>query len=453
MDDTNSADKKSNPQPQSTPLKKIKSSVPSRSFSLAKIGLQASISYLNHKMKKKNEALAAAEQRETFLTEQSKMLSHELGQLKGSLMKAGQMLSIYGEYFLPNEANQFLKKLQSDSPPLDWPEIEKSLMTYFSKEQLNHLEIEKKAYACASMGQVHRAQIKNSNEWIALKVQYPNVDKAIESDLKALKSFLALMGLFPKDFSPDSLFVEVKNMLKQEVKYDLEAQLTNDYREKLAGDSRYLIPKVYNEFSTPKVLATEFMPGVRADDPSIKNLSQTRRNKLAESFLHLYFKEIFQWHYVQTDPHLGNYKIKLNFDENDQLVLLDFGATRQFSNEFMTNYKELIRCGLYNDVENFYEVGYRLGFLKPEDSDELKEAFRDFCFTTMEPFKVKNFNWKNNDLPQRVSQKVMYIMREFPWRTPPQDILFLDRKTGGVFIFLSVLGAEINAQEILEQYL
>lgn len=437
-------------------LKKIKTSVSSRSLSLAKIGMQAGLSYLNHKMQKSlsaNDAEKNAQLDSQFLTKQSANLSQELGQLKGSLMKAGQMLSMYGEYFLPPEANNFLKKLQSDSPPVEWSQIDKALKSYLSPDQLDMLRIEEKAYACASMGQVHRAQIKSTGDWVALKIQYPNVDKAIESDLKALKSILNLMGLFPKDFNPDPLFSEVKEMLEQETKYDLEAQLTTDYSIKLEADTRFLVPKVYNEFSAQKILATQFMPGVRADDPIVKSLSQKRRNALSESFLHLYFKELFDWQYVQTDPHLGNYKVKVNFDEKDQLVLLDFGATRKFQPEFMKQYKELIRASLYDNVKEFNEISYQMGFLKVDDPSELKLAFQEFCFATLEPFKIKNYNWKTNDLPQRVSKMAMKIVKEFPLRSPPQDMLFLDRKTGGVFIFLAVLGAEINGREILEQYL
>lgn len=439
--------------PSSASLHKIKTSVSSRSFSLARIGLQAGLSYLNHKIQKATQDSNGTELMNQFLTKQSKILGQELGQLKGSLMKAGQMLSMYGEYFLPPEANAFLKKLQSDSPPLVWSEIEKALNTYLSKEQQDLLLIEKQAYACASMGQVHRAQIKHSQEWIALKIQYPNVDKAIESDLKALKTLLNMMGLVPKEFNPDPLFDEVRTMLEQEVRYDQEAELTNVYRTHLEGDSRYLVPKVYSEFCGSKVLATEFMPGLRVDDEKVQNLSQERRNELAKSFLHLFFKELFEWHLVQTDPHLGNYKVKLNFDGKDQIVLLDFGATRSFSKEFMNDYKALIRAGLYDDTEGFLKACYRMGFLKPEDSDELKNAFQDFCSSTLEPFKSTNYNWKETTLPQRVTQKAMKLLRGFTWRTPPQDIVFLDRKTGGVFIFLSILGAEINAREILEKYL
>src|SRR5690606_19398227 len=119
-----------------------------------------------------------------LLQNQAALLSNELGELKGSLMKAGQMLSMYGEHFLPPEANALLKSLQQDSRPLLWEAIEPHLKKYLPEEKLAELEIEKDALACASLGQVHRARIKATGEMICLKIQYPQVDKAIDSDLK-----------------------------------------------------------------------------------------------------------------------------------------------------------------------------------------------------------------------------------------------------------------------------
>lgn len=432
-------------------LKELKSSVSSRGFSLAKLGVQAGLGFLSHKMKK---ASQSEDSWKAFLTQQSQLLGRELGELKGSLMKAGQMLSVYGEYFLPPEANVFLKKLQADSPPVDWTVMQKNLKQLLSSEVLQELDIQTESLACASMGQVHRARVKETGEELAIKIQYPNVDKAISSDLKALKSILSLMNLLPKDFNSDSLFQEVRSMLEQEVRYDLEAELTLEYAHHLKDDPRYLVPRVNTRYSNQRVLSTSYMPGVRVDDPLVKNLSQNRRNALAESFLDLYFRELFDWRLVQTDPHFGNYKIKLDPQGHDSLVLLDFGATRRFTPEFMTDYKELIRSVYRDEKSKFYEASYKLGFLHKSDPPELQQAYEDFCFLTLEPFKSKGpYNWKNNDLPSRASQKAVQIIRNFSWRTPPQEILFLDRKTGGVFIFLSALEANIDARPIIEKYL
>lgn len=403
----------------------------------------------------------------TFLKGQASVLSQELGELKGSLMKAGQMLSMYGEHFLPPEANELLKSLQQDSPPLKWTAIEPVLQKYMSAELLAELEIEKEALACASMGQVHRAKIKATGEMICLKIQYPDVDKAIDSDLKAIRTMMNMLKLLPKDVNFDPVFAEVRTMLVQETNYELEADFTEEYGQKLEGDSRYIVPKLYRRYSSRKILATSFERGLRADDPLVQNLSQDRRNKLSLHFLDLYLRELFEWGLVQTDPHIGNYKIRLNPNGEDQIVLLDFGATRKYEETFLNAYYRMIRGSLLQDRESFLKAATELKFIQGDDQKELVEIFEEFCAETIEPFMTPEdprnnrgqiaqdgtYDWKNTDLPNRLTKKVFHIVRNFEWRTPPQEILFLDRKTGGVFIFMAVLRAKVSGRSILMKYL
>lgn len=449
-------------------LDRIKSSVFSRSLSMAKLTLQAGAKLASQGM---SQALTSPEKRDEkwteFLKDQAAVLSHELGQLKGSVMKAGQMLSMYGEHFLPPEANQLLKSLQQDSPPLSWAAIEPVLKAYLGPEKMELLEIEKEALACASMGQVHRARIKATGESVCLKIQYPDVDKAIDSDLKAIRTLLNMLKLLPKDVNMDPVFEEVREMLVQETNYDLEAEFTEKYGELLKGDSRFVVPKVYREFSSRKILTTSFERGLRVDDPLIQNLSQDRRNKLALNFLDLYLMELFDWGLVQTDPHNGNYKIRIDPSGQDQLVLLDFGATRAYDQNFLHAYHRMIKGSLFNEREQFLKAATDLKFIQDDDHHDLRKIFEEFCYETIEPFmtfddprntlgQIKSdntYDWKNTDLPQRLTKKVFQIVRNFTWRTPPREILFLDRKTGGVFIFLSVLRAKVAGRPILLKYL
>lgn len=440
-------------------LDRVKSSVFSRGFSIAKMTFRTGASLAGQGI-----ATAMASQLEkeegwkTFLKKNASFLTKELGELKGSLMKAGQMLSMYGEHFLPTEATEVLKALQSQSPPLKWEAIEKVLTTYLTPEQLDQLEIDHNPLASASMGQVHRARIKATQESICLKIQYPNVDRAIDSDLRALKSLLGLMKMLPKNFNLDPVFTEIRDMLVQETRYDLEAEITQKFYALLKDDRRYVVPKVFPEFSNRKVLATSFEYGLRVDDESIQAISQERRNQLALNFLNLYYKELFEWRLMQTDPHSGNYLIRIHPDREDQLVLLDFGATRSFSEQFLSTYHRMIKAAFYNDTEKLTQAAGELNLVHTDDAPEVQKIFAEFCFETMEPFRdqdnVENtYDWKNTDLPQRLSKKIFRVLREHPWRTPPSEFIFLDRKTGGVFIFLSVLRAKINARELLLKYL
>jgi predicted unusual protein kinase regulating ubiquinone biosynthesis (AarF/ABC1/UbiB family) len=454
--------------PPAKELHKIKSSVFLRSLSMAKMTLNTGASLAGHSLKS---AFSSKEDKadnwKNFVKSRAEAVSQELGELKGSLMKAGQMLSMYGEHFLPAEANQFLKGLQSDSPALKWSAIEPVIRKNLSSEKLDQLEIQTEALSCASLGQVHRAKIKGTGEEIVLKIQYPDVDKAIDSDLKALKSLLSILKLVPKELDLDPLFREVREMLVQETDYELEAKLTQDFYERVAKDPRYVVAKVYPQFSNRRVLATSYEPSLRADSTEVQTLPENRRNKIALDFLDLYLKELFYWHTVQTDPHIGNYGIRLNSDGHDQIVLYDFGATRTYGLEFMGPYQRMIGSALEADEAGLRKAAEELQFLNPNDKSELRVLFEEFCFEFVEPFltpddprlppKVMdeegNYDWKNTDLPQRLSKKIFTVIRQHAWRTPPREVIFLDRKTGGVFIFMSVLRARCQGRELLLKYL
>ncbi len=448
-------------------IHKLKSGIFSRSFSLAKITLETGTSLATQGLKQvlKNKEEKKELWRE-FLKREALNLTSELGELKGSLMKAGQMLSMLGEHFLPPEANEFLKQLQSQSPSLSWEPMLKTLKKELSPEQLDLLEIDPEPLAAASLGQVHRAKRRDTGEWLALKIQYPGVERAIDSDLRAIKTFLSMLKLLPRDVDTAPLFEEVRSMLIQETDYEIEAKLMQAYQNKLGSDPRYVIPKLHLDLCNKRILATSLEEGVRADDPIVKNLSPEDRNELAKSFLDLYFKELFSWGFIQTDAHLGNYKIRINENASNQIILLDFGATRAYSEDFLKPYHLMIKSALNNDKENLLKASYELGFLKTTDSDELKNTFIDFCYGTVEPFLTPEdprslgqmdsdgfYDWQNTDLPKRLSKKVWHLVRNFKARTPPKEVIFIDRKTGGVFIFLSVLGAKFKARDILLKYL
>lgn len=443
-------------------LSKIKSGLFSRTWSLAKMGYEAS-------------RLAKAQVQDKILgDDMSELLSPEilkrldrvageLGQLKGSLMKVGQMLSVYGEHFLPAEANRILKSLQFESPPLEWNEIHKMLKRNLKPEQLQQLEIEQEPTASASIGQVHRGKIKSSGTPVAVKIQYPGVEKAIDSDLKTLKSILTLSKFVPSTPRLDHLFDEVRDMLYQEVDYKREAEATEWFRERLSQDERYIVPCVFPDLSSQRVLVSEFQIGMPVDSPVVKSLSQERRDRLAEHYLDLYFRELFLFKKVQTDPHIGNYKIKVSPD-GDRLICFDFGAVRDVPDFYLENYIKIIQGSLRRDRNQIVEGATALGILLPGDSEKLITIYCDLCYLIVEPYARPTqgvpfmepngmYDWGKSDLPKRVARKAWELKDEFSLRSPPKESVFLDRKLGGSFTFLAILNTKLDGRSILERYI
>lgn len=436
-------------------LTKIKESAFSRGMALARVSMSAGARAAGHAVG--NLFSADADKPERFkamLMSQVELLTRELGQLKGSLMKVGQMLSMYGEHFLPPEVNGLLKSLQSQSPPLDWSQIEKVLKRQLTPEQLARLEIEREPLASASLGQVHAATRKSDGRRIALKIQYPGVDGAIEGDLKALRSLLSLSKLIPKGPAFDELFREVRQMLHQEVDYSRELELTREFREALAHDPRYIVPETFPEFSSKRVIATSLEIGVPVDSPEVLGLPEARRNAIARAALELYFQELFELGMMQTDPHFGNYRVRLGQGgEPDRLVLFDFGAVRKFPQTFLKPYYRMVRGAYLKDTAEIWAGARELGFLQEDDSQELLDHFADLCMAISEPFHTPAYDWAESDLPKRVAGMGAQMAFSFKLRPPPREVVFLDRKMGGIFIFLSVLRARFDAAASLESYL
>jgi predicted unusual protein kinase regulating ubiquinone biosynthesis (AarF/ABC1/UbiB family) len=461
------------PSPTDKSLKKIKSGVLSRGFALAKVSMSAGARVAGHAVGTifSNE-IEKAERTKELLMSQVQALSKELGQLKGSLMKVGQMLSMYGEQFLPPEANALLKSLQNQSPPLAWPEIEKALKQHLTEAQLQTVEIDPYPIASASLGQVHRALRKADGRWLAMKIQYPGVDRAIEGDLKTLRSVLSLTKLIPKGPSYDELFEEVRTMLHQEVDYARELELTREFHKLLENESRFIVPQTVPELSTSRILTTTYEEGVAVDGPEVLSLSQERRNAIGAALLDLYFRELFVLGAVQTDPHFGNYRLRLGKEgQVDQLVLLDFGAVRKLDESFRNAYLELIRGTCQLNAEQVIRQAIRLNLLKEDDSPELKMHLAQLCFLVTEPFhsieSLKTiegartdlcdpdgcYRWGESDLSKRAARKATELVMAFKLRPPPRELVFLDRKMGGIFIFLAVLKVRIRARDILMPYI
>ena len=266
---------------------------------------------------------------------QAEILTKELSQLKGAAMKIGQLIAVYGDQFLPEPFVKKFAELQEDSIRLSWPEIEKTLVRSLGKEKMSELDIEKEAFAAASIGQVHRASIKSTGERICLKIQYPGIAKTIDSDIATLSKIFKMMSLLPIDSSRfEDFLAEAKQMLKKEVDYKSEKSLTDFFRQAYSHDTRIKVPKTYSRYSTARVLATEYCEGVSIESEDIKELSQKRKDSISQTIIDAYFYEIYELRYIQSDTHFGNFKIQLS-EAGDKLVMLDFGACKKYKKSFV----------------------------------------------------------------------------------------------------------------------
>lgn len=398
---------------------------------------------------------------------QAMMWVREVGQLKGSLMKAGQMVAMYGEQFLPKEATELLRSLQSDAPPVAFDSVKAVMDADLPAERMAQIVIDPKPCGTASLGQVHKAVLPDGS-LVAMKVQYPGIKEALDADLKALRRLLSLMRVIARGETVDGLFAEVRTVLHDELDYVRERQMTDFFGEVLADDPRFVVPTTYAAYSSARVLTTRFEVGLDPEGPEVAALSQERRNALGLAFFELYLKELFVWHRVQTDPHFGNFRIRLGDGASspDQIVVLDFGAVRDVSPTYLRTYRRLMLACLNDDRQAVLDMGLELGLLRPNDAPVAEQLFFDMARLIAEPFSSPNtpgrnhslfdadgaYNFGESDLPRRVATKVTELGRAVGIRASPPESLFLDRKLAGVFLFLAQLKANVNGEKLLRRF-
>lgn len=442
-------------------IREIRATSLGRTLALTKVSVTAGAKLAAHSLgalfMDKREARRS---REKLIEQQIDLIVEELGRLKGSLMKAGQFISMYGDYFFPPKLNKILKHLQADSPPVTWAEMEKHVRAELGDARMAKLEIDPKPYAAASLGQVHLAKIKGDPRQYCLKIQYPNIAKAIDSDLRNLKTLIAILGKGEHGDRYEEMMTEFREILVRELDYKLEREAMENFRARLKDDLRFVIPEAPPEFCTGRILMTTFEAGCSPADASVLALPQSRRNAIGGALLELYFIEIFGLAFVQTDPHFGNYKIRIGeTQDSDRLVLLDFGSMRRFDQKFVSHYASYVRGAYDKDKERIVQAAIDMRLVLPSDSEAVKDELYDLACIFLEPLRQSDKHASDRvaieeleHMPHLIAAKTRRLIEKIGMRPPPREILLLDRKLLGIFVFLATLRALVPGREIVERH-
>lgn len=450
-------------------LKQLKTSSMDRRLSIAKASLLAGTRWAASNATSMFASEAEKEKkRKQAMAEQANYLVAEIGKLKGSIVKIGQMMALYGEHFLPEEITQALNTLNNQTVALDWPAIKSQLRLQLGNK-LDDLTIDREPLGTASLAQVHRAVRKSDGRELVLKVQYPGVADAIDSDMSLFKNMLKLTRMVPQTREFDQWFDEVREMMHREVSYNIEAETTRRFGERLKDDSRYVVPQIIDEYCTDRVLCMTFERGVPINSPVMLSLPQERRNRLGEASLEIAVREIFEWGEMQTDPNFGNYLVRLGngTDIEDQIVLLDFGAIRQFDQHLLSMARNLIQAGYHHDINAMIDSmrGYEFFDAIPENlkPDMAKvfllatEAFSSSQNNPDIPAGVmddqQRYDWKQSQLHSRVLQRASKSMASRYFNVPPKEFMFISRKFIGAYTFMTVIEAKTNVHAMIQKYI
>ncbi|MDW1617489.1 AarF/ABC1/UbiB kinase family protein [Vibrio sp. Vb2864] len=377
-------------------------------------------------------------------------LTDQLAHLRGAAMKLGQMLSMDAGDVLEPELADILSRLRSNADPMPAKQLnavmESSLGTNWKAE---FLSFNFKPIASASIGQVHQAY-SDAGDNLAVKVQYPGIRKSIDSDVDNVGTLLKVVGLIPESVDYKGLLEEAKKQLHDEADYAREAQFAIRYHDALKEHPHFVVPKIHTESCSDSVLAKEFIDGSPIEQ--IEHYDQSTRDFVMHSLLELLFRELFEFKMVQTDPNFANY---LYIENTRQIGLLDFGATREYSERFSTGYRQAFASVVNNDEQGLNDALEQIGFFSQTILPDQRQAILDLVKMACEPMLVDEpYDFKASGLAQKLREAgTILSMEQEYWHTPPADALFLHRKIGGMYLLAARIGAKVNIRQLVQPYL
>jgi len=398
-----------------------------------------------------------AKKSKRFITCGNKEKNHEevadvifdaLGELKGISVKIAQQIAL-GMPFLPPA---YLEKISKSFNAI--PSINKALVRKIIKSELganpqdafNTFNME--AFAAASLGQVHLAS--KHGEALAVKVQYPGIKKSIESDMSLIHFGLKR---FAKGQNVDHIINEIEDRLYEEVDYELEAENCTFFRENMNNDN-IIIPLVYPELSSERVLTTSFLEGLDFETYLLANPSQKSRDTYAQLIFDSFFHALYTLKRIHADPNPGNFL----FMQGGKLGLIDFGCVKQIEDDFLKLYTQLHLSLLENQDDMAVIQQYvTLGMVEESSQEEMLKFYTQIIkpLDTLykEPLVGDSYDFKeNSDFSKRgfemifeVQQKQFHSVHKLN-----EQFLFINRTLLGYYALFEKMGAKIETGYVKE---
>lgn len=307
---------------------------------------------------------------------------------------------------------------------------------------------EEKPLAAASIGQVHSATLKSTGERVAVKIQYPGVAGSIDSDLNNLAVLLTASRLLPKGLYLDKTIANARTELAWECDYLREADCGRRFQDLLADEKDvFVVPKVYAEASGKQVLTMEYMEGVGVT--RVQNFTQEQKDWIGTQILRLCLREINEFRFMQTDPNWTNF---LYNAATNKLELLDFGASREYPEEFVSRYTRLLAAASKSDKATVRTLSIDLGYLTGHESKAMLDAHIASVLTLAEPFLASSpevYDFKDQTITERVKALIPVMIRE-RLAPPPEETYSLHRKLSGAFLLCARLGSRVRCRDLFE---
>lgn len=377
-------------------------------------------------------------------------LKAALGGLKGPLMKVAQIMSTIPDA-LPKEYVEELRQLQANAPSMGWPFVRRRMAAELGPDwQKRFKDFEHEAAAAASLGQVHRATAPDGR-LLACKLQYPDMQSAVEADLSQLKLIFRLYERYDRAIATQQIHAEIADRLREELDYDREAKAMALYRLMLRGESHIHLPEPLSDLTTKRLLTMTWIEG----EPLMTFLDQkpsvTLRNKVAHNMFRAWYVPFYEYGVIHGDPHLGNYTVRpQKAKDAGDVNLMDFGCIRIFEAKFVQGVIDLY-WALSNDDRDLAVHAYESwGFkgLNKEVIDVLNR-WALFVYGPLLENRTRRIQEAESGIYGReVAEGVHAELRRLGPVTPPKEFVFMDRAAIGLGSVFLHLKAEINWYEL-----
>ncbi|MAT54039.1 MAG: ABC transporter [Saprospirales bacterium] len=375
-------------------------------------------------------------------------------QLRGLFIKIGQALSVLGN-FLPEDFQKHLEELQDQAPARPLKEVAFRIRTEFGKEPQELFKwFDENPVASASIAQVHKAHLPDGTV-VAVKVQHANIDRIAEVDLLIVKRIIKVVSWIFSIKGLDFAYVQLRKMIEEELDFRREFENISKIKENLREEKGIVIPAVFTDYSTGKVLTMAWEDGIKINKLEKIEAWKLDKKLLAERLLRIYSHMIFKDGFYHADPHPGNILVR----ENGDMVLLDFGAVAQVSRQMREGIPQLIEAALRRNTDEMISAFRFMGFLaEGKEAERMAErminALTDFLENEIH---LKGLNFKEIEI-KPFENSLFQLIREIGISgitgsiQVPKDWVLLNRTLTQLIGICAMLDPNMNPLEVVRPY-